>query len=84
MDHCYICGNTRSLETHHCIHGTASRKKADQDGLTIRLCHRHHYEVHNGNSKLDLKLKKLAEREWLVFYGKTKEDFIKRYGKNYI
>lgn len=29
-------------------------------------------------------MQKLAEETWLDHYGKTKEDWIKRYGKNYL
>ena len=28
---CYICGSVHDLEKHHCVFGTASRKKADRD-----------------------------------------------------
>ena len=36
---CYICGSVHDLEKHHCVFGTASRKKADRDGLWVYLCH---------------------------------------------
>lgn len=84
---CYECGITQYLHLHHIMFGR-NRKKADEDGLTIYLCYFHHegtYGVHGVNGHtLDLKLKKVAELKWLEFYDKTVEDFIKRYGKNYL
>lgn len=85
--YCFICGINQGLHKHHIIHGSANRKKSDEDGLWIYLCGKHHNlsneGVHN-NKNLDLSLKKMAEKRWLEFYGKSEEDFIKRYGKTYI
>lgn len=65
-----------------------NRKKADKDLLTVYLCREHHEGtngVHGKNGhELDLKLKKIAEQKWLDHYNKTTEDFIERYGKNYL
>jgi hypothetical protein len=36
------------------------------------------------NKKENLKLKQECEKAWLDHYGKTKEDFIRRYGRNYL
>lgn len=86
--YCFICGSRRDLELHHVMFGSANRKLADEDGLTVwlcPLCHRGTYGVHGreGNG-LDLDLKKIAEAKWLRMTGKTKADWIKRYGKNYL
>ena len=84
---CQICGSDNNIHLHHIIFGK-NRKKADEDGLTIWLCYKHHegtYGVHGKRGhKLDLELKKKAEKCWLKYYGKTTEDFIKRYGRNYL
>lgn len=84
---CYICGTTINLHLHHILFGK-NRKKADEDGLVIYLCYYHHegtYGVHGKNGhELDLKLKQIAEERWCKFYNKTPQQFIKRYGKNYI
>lgn len=83
---CFICGK-RATEEHHCIYGTANRKLSEKDGLKVYLCHWCHNEppfgVHH-NKNTDLKLKIIAEKKWIEYYHKTKEDFIRRYGKNYI
>lgn len=84
---CYFCGKVLDLELHHCIHGTANRRLADEDGLTVWLCFDHHrgrFGVHSDNVEKDNLLKRVAERAYLRYYKKTVDDFIKRYGKNYL
>ena len=84
---CYVCGLKNNIHLHHIIFGK-NRKKADEDGLTIYLCYQHHEGTKGVHGKdgheLDLKLKKLAEEMWLIYYNKNVDDFIKRYGKSYI
>ena len=85
---CYICKAVRGLELHHIFYGTAYRRKSEEDGLTCYLCHEHHqgYTGVHGYDGYDLNtsLKREAEKKWLKHYGKTVEDFIARYGKNYL
>lgn len=84
---CYICYCKNVLHLHHIIYGK-NRKKADEDKLVVYLCYEHHEGtngVHGKNGKeLDIKLKKIAEKRWLETYNKTIDDFISRYGKNYL
>lgn len=83
---CFFCGTTRDLEEHHIFFGTANRKLSEKDGLKVWLCREHHTGnsgVHH-NKERDLILKRYAEEIYLQYYEKTIEDFIKRYGKNYI
>lgn len=84
---CYLCKKrglgTRGTDVHHMIFGTAKRKLADQDGLTVHLCHVHHMMLHcNGDYKRELQ--ELAQETWMRHYNGTKEDFIKRYGISYL
>ena len=85
---CYICNKNVLLEEHHCIFGNANRKKSEQDGLKVFLCQEHHrgrFGVHGKNGhELDMMLKKTAEKTWLEYYNKTIDDFIERYGRNYL
>lgn len=84
---CYITKSTYNLHKHHVMEGTANRKLSEQDGLWLWLRADWHnlsnYGVHF-NKELDLKLKKITQKRWQEYYSKTKEDFIKRYGKSYI
>ena len=84
---CYITGSTYNLHKHHIFEGAANRKLSERDGLWIWLRADWHnlsdYGVHF-NKELDLKLKRIAQKKWQEYYNKTKEDFIKEYGKSYI
>lgn len=79
---CYICGQW-ATDTHHCIHGTANRKLADKDGLTVRLCHRCHMNLHDHGS-FDRELQRIAQACWMEHFEKSEDDFRKRYGKSYL
>ena len=77
-----------NVELHEVFFGKANRHKSIEDGLVIPLCKLEH---HRGNlvgihkdKELNLKYKRIAEQKWLEHYNKTIDDFIKRYGKNYL
>ena len=79
---CFLCGVTYSLEKHHCLHGTR-RKKADEDDLTVYLCHRCHMRLHDLGED-DRTLQQVAERYWIYKNKSDVNGFISRYGKNYL
>jgi len=83
---CYICGTTLNLHLHHIYYGTANRKLSDADGCVVYLCQRHHTGAQgvHFNRKIDLTLKARCQIAWQKYYNKTTEDFIARYGRNYI
>ena len=82
-DCCYVCGCPWA-ETHHCLYGNGKRELADKYGLTIRLCRKHHNEVHAyPNTGLDLKLKIMAQEYYEKNIG-TREQFIKEFVKSYL
>ena len=85
---CYVCNDNRYLESHHIFYGTRNRNKAEKDGLKVFLCFEHHRGntgVHGKDGhELDTKLKQDAERIWMKHFNKTEEDFIERYGRNYL
>ena len=80
---CYVCGSDYCLEKHHTIFGTANRKKADQDGLWVWLCHRDHQAVHNQNIWEKKALQEISQEKWEERNG-SRESFIERYGKSYL
>ena len=83
---CYVCGTTINLHLHHIYFGTANRKLSDADGCIVYLCQEHHTGnsgVHH-NKQLDLTLKARCQQQYLKTYNKTTEDFIARYGRNYL
>lgn len=72
---------------HEIFYGTANRKKSIEDGMVIFLRPQLHNMSNAGihfNKEFDLEVKQAAERRWLEYYGGTIEDFIKRYGRNYL
>lgn len=86
--YCFIHKHFLNLEVpavheHHCIHGNANRKLADKDGLTVFLCLSCHSALHD-KGIFDLELQQLAEKMWLEHYRKTVDEWISRYGKNYL
>lgn len=82
---CYVCKTTFGLHDHHIIFGTANRKKSEQYGLKVWLCQEHHTGqtgVHF-NKALDLKLKKIAQRNFEMIHG-SREQFLREFGKNFL
>lgn len=81
---CFICGTTTCLEKHHCFPGNPNRKHSEEDGLWVYLCADHHrgnVSVHF-NHEMEQKLKKYSQ---MVYERKhTREQFVERYGKNYL
>lgn len=73
---------------HEVFFGTRNRQKSIDDGLIVFLT----YEMHEGTfgvhgkcgHNFDLMLKQEAEKRWLEYYKKSTDEFIERYGKNYL
>lgn len=76
------------LERHEVFEGrTSNREKSIEDGLVIFIppsLHRTSNDSIHLNPKNWEWLKVEAQKAWQEHYNKTKEDFIKRYGKNYL
>ncbi len=77
-------------ERHEVFEGrTGNRDKSIEDGLVIFITPEQHRTGKNSVHKdpknpIWVEIKEIAEQTWIEYYDKTKEDFIKRYGKNYI
>jgi len=83
---CLVCNTTQNIHTHEVYFGK-NRKKSIRDGCCVYLCGRHHNQSKHGvhfNRELNLSLKKTMETMWLKYYQKSIDDFIKRYGRNYL
>ena len=64
-----------------------NRQRSIRDGLVVFLTpERHKTDMDSFHlaPKKWIWLKELAEQTWIDYYGKTKEDFIREYGKNYL
>lgn len=90
--YCYLClkkhgrFNTQNLHKHHCFHGTANRRLAEEDGLFINVCvYCHEIDkdaIHNDHNT-DLFVMQQAQRAYEKKIG-DRESFIKRYGKSFL
>ena len=66
---------------------TGNRDKSIEDGLVIFIMpgmHRTSNDSIHLNPKKWEWLKAIAQKTWQEHYNKTKEDFIRRYGRNYL
>lgn len=75
-------------ERHEIYEGrTGNRNKSIEDGLVIFTTPEIHrtgkHSIHS-SPKEWIWLKELGEKTWCEYYNKTPEDFLKRYGKNYL
>lgn len=85
MRKCYFCGRTDTLERHHIFQG-AYRKKSEQYGFVVDLCHDHHNEPPDGvhhNKENRLLLRRIAQEEYEKNIG-TREEFMRTFGRNYL
>ena len=67
--------------------GSPNRQKSIKDGLVVFLTPEMHNMSNKGvhsNRIFDLYLKQIGEQAWCDYYGKTIEDFIQEYGRNYL
>ena len=75
-------------ERHEVFEGrNGNRKKSIEDGLVIFLTPEQHRTGKNAIHKdyeYWTKVKIIAEKRWCEYYNKTKEDFRKRYFRNYL
>lgn len=88
---CFLCGG-RAAEKHH-VFGGSLRKKSEEYGLTVHLCHDCHNEpkkqgVHNGGvhfnrAKMDY-LHRVGQRAAMKRYNWTVDEFRREFYKNYL
>jgi len=82
---CFVCHSKGWLERHHLFFGPALRTISERMGLVIWLCEYHHRDnkhgVH-GNRKLDLELKRMAQRKYEETH--SREEWMEKIGRNYL
>lgn len=72
---------------HEVFFGTRNRQKSIDDGLVVFLTPEMHNMSNKGvhyNKEFRDMMQKEAQKIWMMYYNKSTEDFIKRYGKNYL
>lgn len=78
--YCFECGTSQNLQEHHCLYGI-NRKKADIDGLTVLLCAKCHFNLHNNRNGLAKKYQIIAQRAYVK--KNSFDKYMQRYGRNY-
>lgn len=84
--HCYFCGSTNSLHSHHIFFGLSNRKLSEKYGLKVWLCILHHTgsnEAVHLNITNNMLIKREGQRYFEEKIG-TREEFISEFGKNYL
>lgn len=82
LDICYLCGNTREIEIHHAIHGTANRQLSEKYDLVIGLCHGCHCQLHDSDVGMDNYVKAQAQRCFEIEHPHL--SFRQIFGKNFV
>ena len=82
LEHCFLCGKP-STQFHH-VFGASNRNNATDDDMFIPVCWNCHInKIHNEPSqRTDYGLKQFAQAVFEETH--TREEFMKRYGKNYL
>lgn len=81
---CFFCGNPHVV-CHHVIYGMGYRQIAEDYGLTVWLCPRHHNMSRDGvhmNKERDLELKRFAQKVFEEKY--SHELWMEKIGRNYL
>lgn len=81
---CYICKTTQAIQRHHVYFGNGYRKLSDKYGMVVDLCVGHHTGSHgvHFNRTLDLQLKRESQ-EWFE-QERSRDEFMRIFGRNYL
>jgi len=82
-DGCFFCGRTDQLECHH-IFNKYDKKKAEEDGFLVFLCHTHHNTPEGVHYRIQMRryLQALAQEKYEETH--SHEEWMQRYGRNYL
>lgn len=81
---CYLCGFRGDLARHEVFHGITNREKSKALGCWVNLCPRCHTRLHQKDPSLDWDLKRHGQVRAMAHYGWSVEEFIERFGRNYV
>lgn len=77
---CYFCGNP-VVDPHHVRLGGCSKKKAEEYGLIVYICRKHHTELHN-NEVIKKSVQQYAQHT--LEKTMTREEYMQIFKKNYL
>ena len=79
LEHCYICGEDK--DDMHEIYGAGNRRISMMNGFCVPLCRQCHMFITKDNA-ISLLLKQQCQRKFEE--TKTREEFFKLIGKNFL
>lgn len=84
LDRCYMCGSYSGIEDHH-IFGGPVRMTCDRRHLTVHLCERCHYHLHNDPDGYGVKdyLHRVGQRVYEDKIG-SRQQFIDEFIRSYL
>lgn len=77
---CYVC-RSPYVEKHHIYKGHKCRQIADDNGLWVWLCRKHHEKAHN-DKESNYELMRLGQMKFELDH--TRDEFMSLFGKNYL
>lgn len=80
---CYLCDKYGALHTYHVFQGVGRRKVSDKYKAVVPLCPECHEEAHKYRI-VRLTLQEQMQRELMEKYGWNTQQFISKFGKNYL
>lgn len=89
---CWYC-HSKAECRHHVYPGNPNRRVSEREGCWVYLCDRCHKMTHShakveisGEGEVDMMafLQETCQVQWMHENGKTREDFITRFGKAYV
>lgn len=81
LNKCFFCNN-KSIDWHELLKGR-NRKKCIKWGLCIKICRGCHSKTEE-DSEFYQKTRIIAQKKWQGYYKKSKEEFIKEFGRSYL
>ena len=82
-ERCFMCGRSGHLQRHE-LFGASNREKSKAYGLWILLCVDCHEYIHQKDSTRRIEFREHGQAVAMKHYGWSKQDFIERFGKNYL
>ena len=81
LNKCFFCNN-KAIDWHELLKGR-NRKKCIKWGLCIKICRDCHSKTEE-DSEFYQKTRIIAQKKWQEYYKKSKEEFIKEFGRSYL
>lgn len=79
---CFYCRTITGLDHHHCLEGSY-RTQADDYGLWVWMCRKCHRIIQEDEKEMK-KLRAMAQKKAMEYYGWTLNDWLFIFRRNFI